>query len=438
MSRPPVTVRPMETATIHPLPTPVAGPEPTPLPTRVRLDGDRILVERLVIADHGLAAFLAERPADDQPALIERAVRIGLVALQDAGITVNVDVVKTEFERLVRQAEQVNERAASALEQTLRTNFADGDGRLPRTLEKFLGDRGALRGMVDELFDEKKRDSAIGRIRGMLESYFDGDASKLAHLLDPTRLNSPMHQFRQEIAAGFKSVEERLVAIEAAAAARGAERARSAAKGADFEELLHAMLGELARGAGDLLDRTGTDAGAVMKSKKGDFVLTLDARVARGCDLRVVVEAKDRPMSMRAIREELREAKENRGAAIGLVVFTPIHAPAGVAPFSLVGDDVYCVIDPGAPEPATLEAAVRLARFLAVASLAEHEVEVDPAAIAAALTAIREQLELVRTLKAQLTSISTATKAVWTGLDTMRSNILARVTEAEAEIRAAD
>ena len=33
----------------------------------------------------------------------------------------------------------------------------------------------------------------------------------------------------------------------------------------------------------------------------------------------------------------------------------------------------------------------------------------------------------MRTLKAQLTSISNATKAVWTGLDTMRSNILARV-----------
>ena len=428
---------PWTTATIHPLPTPVASGEPTPLPTRIRLDGDRIVVERLVIADHGLAAFLAERPGDDQPALVERALRIGLVALQDAGVTINVDVVKTEFERLIRQSEQVNERAAAALEQTLRTNFADGDGRLPRTLERFLGDRGALRGMVDELFDEKKRDSAIGRIRGMLESYFDGDASKLAHLLDPTRLNSPMHQFRQEMTAGFKSLEERLVAIEAAAAARGAERARSAAKGADFEELLHAMLGDLARGAGDLLDRTGTEAGALMKSKKGDFVLTLDARVARGCDLRVVIEAKDRPMSMRAIREELREAKENRGAAIGLVVFTAQHAPTGVAPFNLVGDDVYCVIDPDAPEPATLEAAVRLARLLALNSLAERDVDVDPAAIAAALTAIREQLELVRTLKAQLTSISTATKAVWTGLDTMRSNILLKVTEAETEIRAA-
>jgi hypothetical protein len=426
----------MDTAVIRPLPSPDPSsvPEPTSLPTRVRLDGDTILIERLSIADPALAAFLAERPGDDRPALVERALRIGLLALQDAGVTVNVDVVKSEFERLVRQAEQVNERAAQALEQTLRTNFADGDGRLPRTLERFLGDRGALRGMVDELFDESKRDSAIGRIGRMLETYFDGDASKLAHLLDPTRLNSPMHQFRQEMAAGFKGLEERLVAIEAAASARGAERARSAAKGADFEDLLESMLGELARGAGDLLDRTGTETGAVLKSKKGDFVLTVDTRVARGCDLRVVIEAKDRPMSMRAIREELREAKENRGAAIGLVVFTPAHAPSGVAPFALIGEDVYCVIDPEAPEPATLEAAIRLARLLALASLAEHEVEVDPAAIAAALTAIREQLELVRTLKAQLTSISTATKAVWTGLDTMRSNILARVAEAEAEI----
>ena len=406
-----------------------------PLHQVVRLEGDRIVIERLSLSDPTLAAFLGERPAGDRGPIVERALRIGLIALQDAGVTVNVDAVRTEFERLVRQAEQVNERAAAALEQTLRANFADGDGRLPRTLEKFLGDRGALRSMVDELFDEKKRDSAIGRIGSMLERYFDGDASKLALLLDPTRLNSPMHQFRQEIAAGFKGLEERLVAIEAAAAARGAERARSAAKGTDFEDLLAEMLGDIARGAGDLLDRTTLDAGAVMKSKKGDFVLTVDSSVARGCDLRVVIEAKDRPMSMRAMRDELREARENRGAAVAVAVFTPAHAPTGVAPFSLIGGDVYCVIDPESPEAATLEAAVRLARLLALASLAEREVAVDAAAIGSALTAIREQLEVVRQLKSQLTSISNATKAVWTGLDAMRSSILARVTEAESEIR---
>jgi hypothetical protein len=437
MSRVPGNLRVMQ-ATVLPDVRPISPIRAVPDPvaaTRVRLDGERILVDGLVVQDPALAAFLSERPVDDRPDLVGRAMRIGLLALQDAGVTVNVDVVRGEFEKLMRQAETVNEKAAQALEQTLRANFADGDGRLPRTLEKFLGDRGALRSMVDELFDETKRDSAIGRIGSMLERYFDGDASKLAVLLDPTRLNSPMHQFRQEMTDGFRSLEERLVAIEAAAAARGAERARSTAKGGDFEDLLEAMLADLARGTGDLLDRTGTDTGAVMKSKKGDFVLTLDARVARGCDVKVVIEAKDRPMSMRAIREELREARDNRGAAVALVVFSRAHAPAGIAPFNLVGDDVYCVIDPDDPEPATLEAAVRLARLLALASLADHEVEMDAAAIGAALTGIREQVEVVRTLKAQLTSISNATKAVWTGLDTMRSNILARVGEAEAEIR---
>jgi len=408
-----------------------------PLHPSVRLEGDRIVLDGLSISDPALAAFLGERQAAEREAIAERALRIGLLALQDVGVTVNVDAVRTEFERMMRQAEQVNERAATALEQTLRANFADGDGRLPRTLERFLGDRGALRSMVDELFDEKKRDSAIGRIGTMLERYFDGDASKLAHLLDPTRLNSPMHQFRQEIAAGFKGIEERLVAIEAAAAARGAERARSAVKGIDFEDLLDGMLGDVARGSGDMVDRTTLEAGTLMRSKKGDFVLTVDPTVARGCDLRVVIEAKDRPMSTRQMREELREARENRGAAVAVAVFTPTHAPKGIAPFTIAGGDVYCVIDPEAPEPATLEAAIRLARLLALATLAERDVTVNAEAIGAALVGIREQLELVRQMKSQLTSIASATKNVAIGLDDMRTGILTRVAEAEAEIRTA-
>jgi hypothetical protein len=406
-----------------------------PLPA-VRVLDDRIVVERLTVSDPALAAYLRERPPEDRALIVERALRIGLVALQDAGVTVNVDVVRGEFEKLVRQNEQTNERAALALEQTLRTNFADGDGRLPRTLEKFLGDRGALRTMVDELFDEKKRDSAIGRIGRMLEKYFDGDASKLALLLDPTRMNSPMHQFREEMAAGFKSLNERLVAIEAAAAARATERSKSAAKGGDFEDLVEALLGEMARGAGDLLDRTVDEAGSTMRSKKGDFVLTVNPMLARGADLRIVVEAKDRKVSGREMREELRDAKTNRSAAVALVIFTPAHAPTGIAPFDVRAGDVYCVLDPAAPDVATLEVAVRLARLLAVSSLRETEVEVNSAAIGAALTGIREQLDVIKGLKAQLTSISGAASGVSTGLDRLRDNVIARVVEAEAELAA--
>ena len=371
---------------------------------------------------------------DDHAILVERALRIGLTALQSVGVTLNLDAVRAEFDRFADQSRAANEQAAAALEQVLRANFGDDGGRLPRTLEAFLGDRGKLRSMVDELFDPRRRDSAIGRIGTMLETYFDGDGSRLAQLLDPTRMNSPLHQFRMEVDNGFKALHEKLVAIEAAQAARAGERAKSAAKGGDFEELLEGMLGDIARGANDLLERCGNDSGDAGRSKKGDFVLTLDPDLARGADLRVVIEAKDRRMSGREMRDELRAARTNRDAAAALVVFTPEHAPSGIAPFDVRAGDVYAVIDPADPDPATLQAAVRLARLLALATLRESEAEVDLAEVKASLTAIREALEAVRSLKVQLSNIGSSSAAVSTGLDKLREAILAWIARAEREL----
>ena len=400
----------------------------------VRVAGDRIDVDRLSLTDGALAAWLGAQPSDDHSILVERALRIGLTALQSVGVTLNLDAVRTEFERFTDQSRVANEQASAALEQVLRANFGDDGGRLPRTLEAFLGDRGKLRSMVDELFDPRRRDSAIGRIGTMLETYFDGDGSRLAQLLDPTRMNSPLHQFRIEVDNGFKALHEKLVAIEAAQAARAGERSRSAAKGGDFESLLEGMLGDIARGANDLLERTGTDAGDDGRSKKGDFVLTLDPDLCRGADVRVVVEAKDRKVSGREMRDELRAAKTNRDAAAALVIFTPSHAPAGIAPFDVRAGDVYAVIDPADPDPATLQAAVRLARLLALASLRESEAEVDLSEVAASLTAIREALEVVRSLKVQLSNIGSTSTAVSVGLDKLREAILGWISRAEREL----
>jgi hypothetical protein len=404
--------------------------------TEIRVEGDRIVIERFTLRDAELAAVLAQRDPADRPAVVERALKVGLLAIQDVAASMDVDVVREEFEKLARANEQANSRAVEALDQVLRANFADGDGRLPRTLERFLGDRGQLRGFVNELFDETKRDSAIGRMRTLLGSYFDGDASKLALLLDPTRQHSPMHQFRSEVTASFERLHERLAAIEAAAAARGAERARSAAKGGDFEDVLEVVLGDLVRGQGDLLDRTGAETGELIRSRKGDFVVTVDPARAGGADLRIVVEAKDRAMSVRSIREELREAKENRSAAVALAIFSPEHAPAGIAPFDVRAGDVYCVVDPGQPDAAVLEAALRLARLLALATLRDVRTEVDVEAIRAALAGVRAELDALKGIKSTLTSISNSAGGVQQQLDRLRDAVIARLAEADMGIRA--
>jgi hypothetical protein len=136
------------------------------------------------------------------------------------------------------------------------------------------------------------------------------------------------------------------------------------------------------------------------------------------------------------MRDELRAAKTNRDAAAALVVFTPAHAPAGIAPFDVRAGDVYAVLDPADPDQTTLGAAVRLARLLALTSVRESEAEVDVAEVQASLTAIRECLEAIRGLKTQLTSIGSTSENVSKALDKLREAILAWITRAERELAA--
>lgn len=419
----------METAQIVALR--VAGP----VRPQVRVDDDTIFVERLRVADRALAAFVGQRAEEDRGELAERALRIGLLALQDAGTTLDVDFVRREFDELLERNATMNQRVAETLDQVLRQNFGDQEGRLPRTLERFLGDRGQLSRFVTDLFDEHKRDSAIGRMRTLLGTYFDGDASRLAQLLDPTRLGSPMHQFRSEVTDAFEKLHARLTTMEATFAARGAERARSSAKGTDFEDLLGELLEDVVRGTGDGIERTASATGDIIRSKKGDFLLTVDPQMCAGAELRVVIEAKDRKVSWREIRDELGAAKHNRGAQMAVAIFTPAHAPSGIAPFDVRFGHVVCVMDPEAPDVATLSAAVRLARLYALASLHGREREIDAARVSQQVAAIRGELDAVRGLKTQLTSIGRAAADVSQGLDRVRENVLARVAEAEAHLQ---
>ncbi len=123
-------------------------------------------------------------------------------------------------------------------------------------------------------------------------------------------------------------------------------RRQGTAKGADFEDALEERLGVMARGLGDLVERTGAEGGDAMTSKKGDLVITIDPTRTRGAELRIVVEAKDRSMPLGRMTHELAEARVNRSAAVALAVFTPHTAPTSVSPFAMVGPDVFATYDP--------------------------------------------------------------------------------------------
>ena len=401
---------------------------------RITVNGDTIGIEGLTLTDASLAAFIGEAGDEDRARLAERALRIGLLTLANAGVSMSADVVKAEFEHLYERMESTQERASEALAKTLRDNFADVDGRLPRTLERFLGDNGQLRKLTHDLFDENSRESAMGRLTELLGKYFDGDGSRLAQLLDPTRQGSPLHQFRGEVNAEFRNLTERITALEEAKKARADERAKGTAKGADFEEALEERLGAMARGMGDLVELCGTEGGDAMLSKKGDLVITIDPSRTRGTTLRIVVEAKDRSMPLNRMTNELAAARVNRSAVVSLAVFTPHSAPSSIAPFALFGQDVYATYDPETEDATALEAAYRTARILALLTLRDAQVQLDAEAVSRSLEDLTRQVDVVRGLKTKLTHIGSTANEVSSALDLLRAGVMRSVKDLEAQL----
>ena len=80
---------------------------------RVRVAADRVVIEDLTLVDAGLAAFVRDHAEEARASLAVRALRIGLTALQAAGPSMDMDVVRREFETLLQRTESLHERVAS-------------------------------------------------------------------------------------------------------------------------------------------------------------------------------------------------------------------------------------------------------------------------------------------------------------------------------------
>src|ERR1700686_2997200 len=86
----------------------------------VRVEGDHIAVTGLCLYDAELAAYVGAHPEIDRPAVVERGLKVGLIALRNAGATLNVDFVARKFERLMHRTDESPHRAAATLDAALR------------------------------------------------------------------------------------------------------------------------------------------------------------------------------------------------------------------------------------------------------------------------------------------------------------------------------
>jgi len=142
--------------------------------------------------------------------------------------------------------------------------------------------------------------------------------------------------------------------------------ARGVQHGGTFEDAVFTFLDQDAQRRGDVAEHVSSTTGLIKNCKVGDAVIQLGPDCA-AAGARIVVEAKEEARyTLRMAREEIEQARKNRGAQQGIFVFSRLTAPP-VEPLARYGADVLVVWD--AEDPQTdvyLKAAIEVSRALCV------------------------------------------------------------------------
>lgn len=372
-----------------------------------QIGGDQSALARQLAAHLGehspLFRMLAPDAADGLKARLAQATEVALTEHRDHLVRqFSLDDPASALSRLVREIEARQMR---------------------------LGDD--VKGQVEVLRKEltlDAPDSALSRMHAMLHAA-QGQIDK--HLtLDAE--DSALARVRRELVAGLEALQRGNAAFQAevrealaAMQARKAEAARGTAHGHEFEAAAGAVIAELAAAKGDLYEATGATTGVIRNCKVGDHVVQMGADT-RAPGARIAWEAKDKgKVRLGDALCEIERARKNRGAQVGVFVYSARTAPEGVEPLARHGDDIVVVWD--ADDPATdvyLSAAYSLARGLAMTTTATDETTASSLRdIDRAARAIEKQLQ-------HLAEIDTWAKTI----ENSGAKIAHRVTRMQTEL----
>ena len=207
------------------------------------------------------------------------------------------------------------------------------------------------------------------------------------------------------------------------------ESARSTTHGRDFEATACEVIEKEVQKAGDIATRSGATTGLIKNCKVGDLVVELGADCVAAGE-RFVVEAKeDSTYSAAKALAEIDTARKNRGASVGLFLFSAQTAPQGMEMLTRNGDDVLVVWDAQRIESdAILRAGLSLAKALCVRKQRERNQNAgDWEQVDAAVLAVEKEAGRLANMKTWTETIQSNSGKLLDEIRKMTNNLEAQI-----------
>jgi hypothetical protein len=400
----------------------------------VRALDDRLVIERLTVADERAARVVRERAEAGQasPETVTKAIEIGARVLDSEETAANVDYVRAEFER-----------HAGALRDRLMKQLEAGDEALS---ERIAG-----------TFDGSRDGSVQKEIHALMESALQGQRDAILKLLRVEDEANPLFDYKQTMVEVFKSlrdanqqdaVENRKVIsdlrrelVELKERTLADERVLEAEeagtrKGRTFEETVHAEIERIAEAQGDAARHVG-DESSEAGGKKGDTVVELGGAVG-GTLATVVFEAKNKRLSKNDAWSELNGCTRERDAAYAvLVVAGDDKIPAGLEELTeYQGNKIIAVLDRDEPDPLALRLVYRYVRARVLAA-STSTLQVDASGVRDAAEEAQAALKRANRVRKSLTGITNGAETARTELNGLIEDVEGYLTRIESLVAAA-
>jgi hypothetical protein len=298
----------------------------------------------------------------------------------------------------------------------------------------------AQRTIADE-FSSDNEGSAISRLSRLLQSTsdeigrnltLDDEASALSRL--KRELVSTLDGLTQGNQRFYAEVRETLAALRATKE----EASRSTRHGATFEGALVDWVSIEAQRLGDVSEAVGHTTGVIKNCKKGDCVVELGAE-SPAPGAKIVWEAKeDQSCDLKKALAEIDEARRNRGAQIGVFVFSKKSAPSELAPFARHGNHLVVVWDAeDTSSTVYLKAAYSVARALL---LREQKHSADAAqvilGIESATRTVEKQISFLDEVETQGKTAMSAGRKIAERAEKMKADLRREVERLDAQLAA--
>jgi hypothetical protein len=232
---------------------------------------------------------------------------------------------------------------------------------------------------ITKEFSLDEEDSALSRLSTVINGAKDAIDANLT--LDSQE--SALFRLKGELVAILEKHEQRAeafqanvqTAIESLKTQRKAE-ARSTEHGRVFEDVAVEFVKKEAEKTGDIASSTGNTTGLIKNCKVGDILIELGADCAAAGEKLVVEVKEDASYTLTKARGEIEVARKNRGAGVGLFLFSAKTAPKGMDALVRHGEDVFVVWDSDRIESdVVLRAGLSLGKALCVRQKKDRDAE---------------------------------------------------------------